>query len=131
MVHTVMMLERMPFPKHLKRVPEYAGTHHERMDGQGYPRQLGPEQLSVPSRIMAVADIFEALTAADRPYKQPKTLSQALAVMQRMAGSHIDADIFNLFLRAGVYLDYARTHLDPAQIDVTDPTPFYAAVRHG
>ncbi len=130
MVHTVMMLERMPFPKHLKRVPEYAGTHHERMDGLGYPRRLGPEQLSVPSRIMAVADIFEALTAADRPYKKPKTLSQALAVMQRMAGTHIDAEIFNLFLRAGVYLDYARSHLDPEQIDVTDPTPFYAAVKH-
>lgn len=130
MVHTVMMLERMPFPKHLKRVPEYAGTHHERMDGQGYPRQLGAEQLSVPSRIMAVADIFEALTAADRPYKQPKPLSQALAVMQRMAGTHIDASIFNLFLRSGVYLAYARQHLGADQIDVTDPTPFYAPVPH-
>lgn len=131
MVHTVMMLERMPFPKHLKRVPEYAGTHHERMDGQGYPRQLGPEQLSVPSRIMAVADIFEALTAADRPYKKPKTLSQALGIMQRMAGTHIDPDIFNLFLRSGVYLEFARNHLSPEQIDVTDPTPFCATVNRG
>ncbi|RZL31857.1 MAG: HD domain-containing protein, partial [Rubrivivax sp.] len=130
MVHTVMMLERMPFPKHLKRVPEYAGTHHERMDGRGYPRQLGPEQLSVPSRIMAVADIFEALTAADRPYKAPKPLSQALAVMQRMAGTHIDVDIYNLFLSARVYLDYARAHLGPEQIDVDDPTPFLAPVPH-
>ncbi|KQV59239.1 hypothetical protein ASC95_28430 [Pelomonas sp. Root1217] len=130
MVHTVMMLERMPFPKHLKRVPEYAGTHHERMDGRGYPRQLGAEALSVPSRIMAVADIFEALTAADRPYKKPKLLSQALAVMQRMAGTHIDVDIFNLFLSAGVYLAYAHKHLAPEQIDVTDPTPFYASVQH-
>ncbi|RZJ12767.1 MAG: GAF domain-containing protein [Rubrivivax sp.] len=129
MVHTVMMLERMPFPKHLRRVPEYAGTHHERMDGQGYPRRLGAEELSVPSRIMAVADIFEALTAADRPYKKPKTLSQALAVMQRMAGTHIDADLYNLFLRAGVYLAYAQDHLDPEQIDVTDPTPFLAAIH--
>ncbi|RZL39355.1 MAG: GAF domain-containing protein [Rubrivivax sp.] len=131
MVHTVMMLERMPFPKHLRRVPEYAGTHHERMDGQGYPRRLGPEQLSVPSRIMAVADIFEALTAADRPYKKPKTLSQALAVMQRMAGTHIDADIYNLFLRAGVYLEFAQRHLGAEQIDVSDPTPFYALAAHG
>jgi len=130
MVHTVMMLEQMPFPKHLKRVPEYAGTHHERMDGQGYPRRLGPEQLSVPSRIMAVADIFEALTSADRPYKKPKPLSEALRVMQRMAGTHIDADVFNLFLRAGVYLDYAREHLMPEQIDVEDPSPYLAAVRH-
>lgn len=131
MVHTVMMLERMPFPKHLQRVPEYAGTHHERMDGKGYPRQLGPEQLSVPSRIMAVADIFEALTAAERPYKKPKTLSEALRAMQRMAGTHIDAEVFNLLLRAGVYLDYAHQHLDPEQIDVDDPTPFYAPVPHG
>jgi HD-GYP domain-containing protein (c-di-GMP phosphodiesterase class II) len=130
MVHTVMMLERMPFPKHLRRVPEYAGTHHERMDGQGYPRQLGPEQLSVPSRIMAVADIFEALTAADRPYKKPKTLSEALGVMQRMAGTHIDADIYNLFLQAGVYLEYAHRHLVPEQIDVSDPAPFFAAAQH-
>jgi hypothetical protein len=126
MVHTVMMLERMPFPKHLKRVPEYAGTHHERMDGKGYPRQLGAEQLSVPSRIMAVADIFEALTAADRPYKKPKALSEALGVMQRMAGTHIDAEVFNLFLRSGVYLEFAHRHLSAEQIDVVDPTPFYA-----
>ncbi len=128
MVHTVMMLEQMPFPKHLKRVPEYASTHHERMDGKGYPRQLGPEQLSVPSRIMAVSDIFEALTAADRPYKKPKPLSEALRVLQRMAGAHIDPDIFNLFLSSGVYLEFAHQHLKPEQIDVTDPTPFYATV---
>jgi HD-GYP domain-containing protein (c-di-GMP phosphodiesterase class II)/DNA-binding response OmpR family regulator len=130
MVHTVMMLERMPFPKHLRRVPEYASTHHERMDGKGYPRRLGPEQLSVPSRIMAVADIFEALTAADRPYKKPKSLSDALGVMQRMAGTHIDADIFNLFLRSGVYLEFAHRHLRAEQIDVSDPAPFYAPVPH-
>jgi HD-GYP domain-containing protein (c-di-GMP phosphodiesterase class II)/DNA-binding response OmpR family regulator len=132
MVHTVMMLERMPFPKHLQRVPEYASTHHERIDGQGYPRRLGAEQLSVPSRIMAVADIFEALTAADRPYKKPKPLSEALALMQRMAGTHIDVDVFNLFLRSGVYLAFARDHLSPEQIDVSDPAPFYATApgRH-
>ena len=130
MVHTVMMLEQMPFPKHLRRVPEYAGTHHERMDGKGYPRQLGPEQLSVPSRIMAVADIFEALTAADRPYKKPKKLSEALRVLQKMSGAHVDADIFNLFLSSGIYLSFARQHLDVSQIDVTDPTPFYATVQH-
>ncbi|MDP9045431.1 MAG: GAF domain-containing protein [Pseudomonadota bacterium] len=128
MVHTVMMLERMPFPKHLKRVPEYAGTHHERIDGKGYPRQLGAAELSVPSRIMAVADIFEALTAADRPYKKPKRLSDALRVLQHMAGTHVDPDIFNLFLQSGVYLDYAREHLRPDQIDVSDPTPYLARV---
>ena len=130
MVHTIMMLERMPFPKHLRRVPEYAGTHHERMDGQGYPRRLEAAQLSVPSRIMAIADIFEALTAADRPYKKPKKLSEALRVLQRMAGAHIDADLFNLFLKSGVYLEFARKHLDTEQIDVTDPQPYLANVHH-
>lgn len=124
MVHTVMMLERMPFPKHLRRVPEYAGTHHERMDGRGYPRRLDAAQLPVPCRIMAVADIFEALTAVDRPYKAPKPLSEALGLMRRMAGSHIDPDIYNLLLRSGVYLDFARQHLQAGQIDVDDPTPF-------
>jgi HD-GYP domain-containing protein (c-di-GMP phosphodiesterase class II)/DNA-binding response OmpR family regulator len=130
MVHTVMMLEQMPFPKHLRRVPEYAGTHHERMDGKGYPRRLAADELSVPSRIMAVADIFEALTASDRPYKTPKKLSEALKVLQGMAGAHIDADIYNLFLRSGVFLDFARKHLAPTQVDVIDPTPFLATVRH-
>lgn len=131
MVHTVTMLEQMPFPKHLRRVPEYAGTHHERMDGKGYPRRLGPDRLSVPSRIMAVADIFEALTASDRPYKKPKKLSEALAVLQRMAGPHVDPDIFNLFLTSGVYLDFARKHLDPSQIDVEDASVYQAAGANG
>lgn len=127
MVHTIMMLERMPFPKHLRRVPEYAGTHHERIDGKGYPRRLAAAELSVPSRIMAVADIFEALTAADRPYKTPKKLSEALQVLQRMAGSHIDPAIFNLFLRSGVFRVFADKHLSPDQIDVTDGTPYLVA----
>lgn len=124
MVHTITMLEGMPFPKNLRRVPEYAGTHHERIDGKGYPRRLSGEQLSVPSRIMAVADIFEALTASDRPYKKAKKLSEALAVLRRMAGAHIDVDIFNLFLSSGVFLEFARKHLDPEQIDVLDGSPY-------
>lgn len=130
MVHTIMMLEAMPFPKHLSRVPEYAGTHHERIDGKGYPRRLAGPQLSVPSRIMAVADIFEALTASDRPYKTPKKLSEALRVLQRMAGEHIDAELYNLFLRSGVYLEFARRHLRPDQIDVADATPYLVTDSH-
>ncbi len=128
MVHTITMLEGMPFPKHLRRVPEYAGTHHERMDGKGYPRRLSGEALSVPSRIMAVADIFEALTASDRPYKKAKTLSEALGVLRRMAGAHIDVDIYNLFLSSGVFLEFARKHLDPEQIDVLDGSPYLLPV---
>jgi HD-GYP domain-containing protein (c-di-GMP phosphodiesterase class II) len=128
MVHTVMMLERMPFPKNLRRVPEYAGTHHERMDGRGYPRRLGAADLSVPSRIMAVADIFEALTASDRPYKKPKKLSEALRVLRGMAGDHVDPDIFNLFISSGVFLQYANKHLAADQIDVVDGTPYLAPI---
>jgi hypothetical protein len=127
MVHTIMMLERMPFPKGLKRVPEYAGTHHERMDGQGYPRRLAAAQLSVPARIMAIADIFEALTASDRPYKKAKKLSEALSVLRDMqARGHIDPELFNLFLTSGVFMTYAKRHLDAEQIDVTDATPYLA-----
>jgi HD-GYP domain-containing protein (c-di-GMP phosphodiesterase class II)/DNA-binding response OmpR family regulator len=131
MVHTIMMLERMPFPKHLRRVPEYAGTHHERIDGKGYPRRLSGAELSVPSRIMAVADIFEALTASDRPYKKPKKLSEALRVLQGMAGDHIDADIYDLFITAGVFRDFAAKHLSAEQIDVTDGTPYLSRPARG
>jgi HD-GYP domain-containing protein (c-di-GMP phosphodiesterase class II) len=81
MVQTIIMLEALPFPKHLKRVPEYAGGHHEKMDGGGYPRGLKKEDMSIPARIMAIADIFEALTAADRPYKLPKKLSESVKIM--------------------------------------------------
>ncbi len=131
MVHTIMMLERMPFPKDLKRVPEYAGTHHERIDGKGYPRQLAGDALSVPSRIMAIADIFEALTASDRPYKKPKPLSEALMVLRGLAGTHVDADLFNLLITSNVFLQFARRFLKPEQIDVVDGTPYLVPVRHG
>jgi HD-GYP domain-containing protein (c-di-GMP phosphodiesterase class II) len=127
MVHTIMMLERIPFPEGLRRVPEYAGTHHETMDGSGYPRRLAADRLSVPSRVMAIADIFEALTAADRPYKTPKKLSEALAILRQMQQRrHIDTDLFNLFLTSGIYLRYAQKHLRADQIDVTDIRPYLA-----
>jgi HD-GYP domain-containing protein (c-di-GMP phosphodiesterase class II) len=117
-VSTINMLEALPWPRHLRRVPEYAGGHHERMDGKGYPKGLTGDQMSVQARIMAIADIFEALTASDRPYKKAKTLSETLAIMGRMAREgHIDADIYEVFVRDGIYLDYARQHLQPEQID--------------
>ncbi|EER60515.1 metal dependent phosphohydrolase [Acidovorax delafieldii 2AN] len=117
-VATIKMLETLPWPRHLKNVPEYAGGHHERMDGKGYPRGLTREQMSVQARMMGIADIFEALTAADRPYKRGMTLSQALAIMARMRdGGHVDPDLFDVFVREGVYLRYAREFLDPGQVD--------------
>jgi HD-GYP domain-containing protein (c-di-GMP phosphodiesterase class II) len=117
-VATIKMLEKLPWPKHLRNVPEYAGGHHERMDGKGYPKGLTKEQMSVQARIMGIADIFEALTARDRPYKQGMKLSQAMGIMHKFSmGGHIDPDLFDVFVRDGVYLRYAREFLDPWQID--------------
>jgi len=118
---TIEMLESLPFPKHLKNVPEFAGGHHEKMDGTGYPRKLKREQMSVQARIMAIADIFEALTANDRPYKKAKTLSESLRIMAVMArDQHIDADLFRVFVEQGVYLQFAEQFLAAEQIDEVD-----------
>jgi HD-GYP domain-containing protein (c-di-GMP phosphodiesterase class II) len=118
---TIAMLESLPWPKHLARVPEYAGGHHERMDGKGYPRGLTREQMSWQARMMGIADVFEALTAPDRPYKIGKTLSESLTILGRMcANGHVDPDLFDVFVRRKVYLDYARKFMDPAQIDAVD-----------
>ncbi len=115
---TIVMLGQMPFPKHLRNVPEYAGAHHETLIGTGYPRKLSKESMSVPARIMAIADVFEALTAADRPYKKAKTLSESIRILSFMVkDQHIDADLFHLLLESGVYKDYAEKFLKPAQHD--------------
>ncbi len=120
-VQTIIMLEALPFPKHLARVPEFAGGHHEKMDGTGYPKKLNKEHMSVPARIMAIADIFEALTAADRPYKAPKKLSDSVKIMSFMKkDAHIDDELFELFLTSGVYKDYAERFLMPEQLDDVD-----------
>lgn len=117
-VVTNRMLESLPFPRKLRRVPEYAGNHHERMDGTGFPNGLTREQLSIPARIMAIADIFEALTASDRPYKQPMKVSQALKIMRRMRDdNHIDPDLYHVFVTARVWESYAKQALQPQQLD--------------
>ncbi len=121
MTLTLRMLEQLPFPKHLRNVPEYAGGHHERMDGRGYPRGLTRNEMSIPARIMAIADVFEALTSSDRPYKKAMPLSQTLTIMGRMVeDNHLDPDIFRLFVNSGVYLKYAEKFLTPEQIDEID-----------
>ncbi|MFZ1606104.1 MAG: HD domain-containing phosphohydrolase [Rhodoferax sp.] len=121
-VATIKMLEQLPWPKHLKNVPEYAGGHHERMDGKGYPKGLTRDQMSVQARVMGIADIFEALTARDRPYKQGMKLSQAMGIMHKFKmNGHIDPDLFDIFVQERVYERYAKTYLDPLQIDAVDP----------
>lgn len=115
---TIDMLEALKLPRNLKNVPEIAGGHHERMDGKGYPKGLKREELSVQTRAMGIADIFEALTSSSRPYKDAKTLSESLSIMQRMGkGGHIDPEIFEIFLRSGVYKEYADAFLLPSQVD--------------
>lgn len=117
-IQTIKMLTCLPFPQHLRAVPEIAGGHHEKMDGTGYPKGLRREDMSPVARMIAVADIFEALTAGDRPYKPRKPLSEVLGLMADMRRTHhIDPDIFELFLRSGVYLDYAQRFIPVEFID--------------
>lgn len=117
-VATIKMLESLPWPKHLKRVSEYAGGHHERMDGKGYPKGLKGEEMSVQARIMGIADIFEALTACDRPYKQGMKLSEAMRILENFSkNGHIDPDLFEVFVKQKVYRKYAEQYLNASQID--------------
>lgn len=120
-IQTIMMLKKLPYPKYLRQVPEIAGGHHEHMNGQGYPQGLTEKDMSVQARIMAIADVFEALTSSDRPYKKAKTLSESLAIMTHMATSgHLDPKLYLLFLEQEVYLEYAANHLDNTQCDLVD-----------
>jgi HD-GYP domain-containing protein (c-di-GMP phosphodiesterase class II) len=120
-VVTIEMLQQLPYPRNLRRVPEYAGGHHERMDGKGYPKGLTRDQMSLPARMMGIADIFEALSAKDRPYKKGKTLTECLQILGKMSlDNHIDPDLFDLFVSAKVYMQYANEYLDPDQIDEVD-----------
>ena len=112
------MLKQLPFPKSLKRVPQIAGNHHEKIDGTGYPNGLTGDQMGTQEKIMAIADVFEALTAADRPYKTPKTISECVKILSFMRkDKHVDSDLFDLFLTSGVYRDYAEQYLRPDQVD--------------
>ena len=121
MTQTIMMLEKLPYPKHLREVPKIAGCHHETMDGKGYPKRLTRDDMSLTARMMAIADIFEALTASDRPYKKAKTLSEAMRIMSFMRNdNHIDPDLFQLFLTSGIYKNYGEQFLAPEQLDEVD-----------
>jgi HD-GYP domain-containing protein (c-di-GMP phosphodiesterase class II) len=118
---TIRMLESLPWPRQLAHVPEYAGGHHERVDGKGYPRGLTREQMSLPARMIAIADVFEALTAGDRPYKRAKTVAESLAILGQMKLSgHVDPDLFDVFVRERVWHDYAQKFLATEQIDEAD-----------
>ncbi len=118
---TIKMLEQLPFPDNLKNVPLFAGAHHETLIGTGYPRKLVKEQMPLPARILALTDVFEALTASDRPYKDSKTLSESIKILSFMVkDKHLDKEVFELFLKSGVYLKYAEAYLKKEQIDEVD-----------
>lgn len=124
-VQTIIMLDKLPYPRHLRRVPEIAGGHHEKLDGTGYPRGLRGEQMSMEAKIMVIADIFEALTASDRPYKKGKTLSEALTIMGYMKkDGHLDPDLFHLFIESKAWREYGEKFLRPEQIDEVDIEKF-------
>lgn len=132
MVQTVRMLERLPFPQDLKRVPEYAGGHHETMDGRGYPKGIYAGDMSIPARIMAIADVFEALTAPDRPYKRGKSLSETMTIMGRMKeNNHLDPQLFDFFVQSGVYRRYAEAYMDEALVDAVDEQALLDIVPKG
>jgi len=129
-VQTIIMLKELPWPRHLRKVPEYAGGHHEKMDGTGYPCKLEAEDMSLPARVMAIADIFEALTASDRAYKKAKTLSEAVKILSFMnKDGHLDNDLFNLFLTSGIYKEYGERFLLPDQIDEVDISQYVKAAE--
>lgn len=117
-MQTIIMLDNLPFPRTMANVTTIAGGHHERVDGKGYPYQLDHTQMSVQVKMLAIADVFEALTAIDRPYKPGKLLSEALSIMVSMVNeNHLDRELFILFLQSGVWSDYARAYLDPEKTD--------------
>jgi HD-GYP domain-containing protein (c-di-GMP phosphodiesterase class II) len=128
-VQTIIMLNTLPLPRNLKRVPSIAGNHHEKMDGTGYPRRLSKDDMSIADRVIAIADIFEALSAADRPYKPAKTLSESLQILSFMArDQHIDAELFRVFLVSGVYREYGEQFLQREQLDEVDIQSYLAVL---
>lgn len=130
-MQTIVMLKKLPFPRTMANVPTIAGGHHERMDGKGYPYRLNYTQMSIPVRMMAIADVFEALTAADRPYKPGKLLSEALNIMVNMVNeNHLDREIFILFLQSGIWHEYAVAHLQADKVDVIDVSALLQRIGH-
>ncbi|MEN8210925.1 MAG: HD domain-containing phosphohydrolase [Thermodesulfobacteriota bacterium] len=113
------ILNKLPWPKKLANIPSIAGAHHEKLDGSGYPLNLKKENLNIQARILAIADIFEALSAQDRPYKQPKTLNQTIKVLEQMGQDKLlDSDIIKIFFKSETHLKYAKAYMSPWQIDI-------------
>ncbi len=120
-MQTIVMLDQLPFPPGMDKIPEFVSAHHETLTGEGYPYGISGDEISIPARILTIADIFEALTASERPYKKAYKLSQAVEILYDMKKKgRIDGEIFDLLLTSGVYLKYAKRFLPPDLIDEID-----------
>ncbi|MBN1541531.1 HD domain-containing protein, partial [candidate division KSB1 bacterium] len=107
--HTYNFLKRIPWSSNLKSVPDIAYAHHEKLDGKGYPRGLSADEIPLPSKIMTIADIYDALTAWDRPYKKAVQEERALEIIGfEVKEGKLDADLFDIFVRTKVYQSVAR-----------------------
>lgn len=111
------ILQTLPFPKKYQRVIDIAANHHEKLDGSGYPRGLSAEELSLEDRILILADLYEALSSQDRPYKEPHTLSQIFEILSFMANEGlIDKTLLQFFFESGTYKQY-NPYLQAQQLD--------------
>ena len=116
---TERTLNKLPWPKKLVNIPSIAGAHHEKLDGSGYPLRLTKENINIQARILAIADIFEALSAQDRSYKNPMKLSQIVMILEQMGEKGLlDKDIIKLFFNSKMHLEYAKKYLAPSQINL-------------
>jgi len=116
---TEKILNKLPWPKKLADIPSIASSHHEKLDGSGYPLHLNKENLNIQARILAIADIFEALSAKDRPYKNPISLSQTIKILEQMGKNGLlDKNIIKIFFNSATHLEYAKKHLSESQIDL-------------
>jgi HD-GYP domain-containing protein (c-di-GMP phosphodiesterase class II) len=122
-VHTYQFLAQIPWTKEFRRIPEIARSHHEKLDGTGYPYGMTGDVIPVQSKIMTIADIYDALTAGDRPYKKAVPVETALDILQaeRRAG-HVDAALLDLFIEAKVYERTADDPLTPRAAERRRPT---------
>ena len=116
---TFKLLEELPFPKNQKDVPFIASSHHEKLNGKGYPRGLDENEIPLTVRILTLADVFEALTSSDRPYKEPKKLSQVVRILGfTVKDGEMDPDLVDFFLNEKMHIEYAKEHLKPEMIDI-------------
>jgi len=120
---TLKMLSQIPFTKKFRNIPHFAGAHHECLDGTGYPLGLRGDEIPFEGKLMAVTDIAEALTSADRPYKRAMPLDEVYRVLRSLAEKgKLDRDLVELFITENVYGAYKRKYESEGR-EVAGPCP--------